>query len=135
MLEDNMKLLSQCAQTNQFHLSLDLFYPFIYTVSNVLIKSSHLATLTTPLRNKQLLILIPHSSTNHLSSSFSHPRLRAGRGQRGTPFVPADHLCSGLLPQAHGGAQRPETRERPPGRQHERQDRRLRYTVKSALFV
>lgn len=69
---------------------------------------------------------------NHLSSSFSHPCLRAGRGQRGTPFVPADHLCSGLLPQAHGGAQRPETRECPPGRQHERQDRRLRYTERVA---
>ena len=50
-------------------------------------------------------------------------------GGEGEPeAVPADHLSGGLLPQAHGGAPRPQARERPAGRPDERQDRRLRYT-------
>lgn len=48
-----------------------------------------------------------------------------GGGHRSSPSFPADNLSRGLLPPAHGGPQRPQTRERAVGRQQERQDSRL----------
>lgn len=46
----------------------------------------------------------------------------AGRGGRSSTPFPADPVCSGLLPQAHGGAQGPEARERAAGCTHECKD-------------
>lgn len=71
-------------------------------------------------QREQILVFIIH---NVVCSNLSLCLSCAGGGHRGETSFSADHLSCRLLPQAHGGAQRPQARKCTAGWQHECQDR------------